>query len=114
MSIDEHRMLTNLLDAFDRLHDGMIEVTDLAALIFATSRALHAWPRAEELVAAEKEVRHIAWQQRPEADRSSQALDLVQPLRVHISRELAAAGPKPRHRPGIPAGHRETPPRPRR
>ncbi|MEV0899889.1 hypothetical protein [Actinoplanes sp. NPDC049802] len=99
MSIDEHRMLTNLLDAFDRLHDGMIEVTDLAALMFATSRALGAWPHVEELAATEREVRHIARLQWPEDDRRIRVSGLLQPLREHIADELAAAGRKPRHRP---------------
>ncbi|MBM2620513.1 hypothetical protein JIG36_33935 [Actinoplanes sp. LDG1-06] len=88
MPIDEHRMLTNLLDAFDRLHDGMIEASDVAALLFASSRALVEWPYVEEMVAAERAVRQSG-------DRAS---DVLQPLRVRIAEELEAAGPKPRHR----------------
>ena len=92
MSIGEHRMLTDLLDAFDRLHDGMIEPTDVAALLFAASRALADRPHAGEVGAAEKELRHIA------QDRRGRASDLLQPLRARIAGELAAVTRKPRHR----------------
>ena len=92
MSIDEHRMLTDLLDAFDRLHDGMIEPTDVAALLYAASRALADWPHAGELAAAEKELRRIA------QDRRGGASDLLQPLRERIAGELAAVTRRPRHR----------------
>ncbi|WP_249998387.1 hypothetical protein [Actinoplanes sp. M2I2] len=96
MSIDRYRLLTNLLDAFDRFHDGMIEVTDVAALLFATSRALATWPYVDELVAVEKQVRHLAESGGP-ADHSSQVSDLLQPLRERIAGELAALDRKPRH-----------------
>ena len=78
---DEARLVSNLLEALDRLYDQQTTVKDLHALLEASAVALGETSLAPELIRASKALDEVLRRPGTESDRNLEALRVTDPLR---------------------------------
>jgi hypothetical protein len=84
----EKRLLTNVLDALDRLFDRETSVLELEALVFATSEGLRATPHQEAFDRPANELRNIACSRVTPDVQRERALAATDELRAYLARLL--------------------------
>jgi hypothetical protein len=84
----ETQVLSNSLDALDRLYDGQIFVFDLHALFFATSAALNGSSHSQHFDPVVKQLRGLMRSGKHGDKQRDQALVLTDELRHYLAQCL--------------------------
>lgn len=85
MKSADTQLLDNALDALDRLYDKELKVTDLWALLFATSQAMRHTVHYSELVAPLDGLLAIVSSGDNEEAQNERALFVSDPLRKYLA-----------------------------